>query len=54
MIGRPVIWGLAVGGSDGVRRVLETLRNELKVAMTLAGCPNLEGIDPSLVRRRRG
>ncbi|MFI5957599.1 alpha-hydroxy acid oxidase [Cryptosporangium sp. NPDC051539] len=37
LIGRPVIWGLAAGGSDGVRHVLELLRAELDAALALCG-----------------
>jgi 4-hydroxymandelate oxidase len=36
-IGRPVLWGLAVAGEVGVRRVLELLRVELTNALTLLG-----------------
>jgi 4-hydroxymandelate oxidase len=36
-IGRPVLWGLAVAGEAGVRRVLELLRAELTNALTLLG-----------------
>ena len=49
-IGRPYLWGLAVGGEPGVRRVLDILRSELTLAMALAGCPGLADIDRSLVR----
>jgi isopentenyl diphosphate isomerase/L-lactate dehydrogenase-like FMN-dependent dehydrogenase len=49
LIGRPAIWGLTVDGSNGVENVLEILRNELALAMALAGCSNLEMIDRSLV-----
>jgi isopentenyl diphosphate isomerase/L-lactate dehydrogenase-like FMN-dependent dehydrogenase len=49
-VGRPVIWGLAVGGEEGVRQVLELLRHELELDMALAGCPTLQSIDRSLVR----
>jgi isopentenyl diphosphate isomerase/L-lactate dehydrogenase-like FMN-dependent dehydrogenase len=38
MIGRPVLWGLAAGGEQGVRDVLEMFRREIALAMTLAGC----------------
>jgi 4-hydroxymandelate oxidase len=48
-LGRPVIWGLAVNGAAGVVRVLELLGNELALAMALAGCPDLEAVDRSLV-----
>ena len=49
LVGRPVIWGLAVNGAAGVEHVLELLSNELALAMTLAGCPDVEAIDRSLV-----
>jgi 4-hydroxymandelate oxidase len=48
-IGRPVLWGLACEGENGVHRVLELLRNELSLAMALAGCRSLEEITPDLV-----
>ncbi len=50
LIGRPVLWGLAVNGSEGVRHVLELLRHELELAMVLSGRPTLESIDRSLVK----
>jgi 4-hydroxymandelate oxidase len=37
-IGRPVLWGLAVAGEEGVTQVLEMLRAELERALTLCGC----------------
>jgi 4-hydroxymandelate oxidase len=36
-VGRPVLWGLAVDGEDGVVRVLELLRDESDTAMGLCG-----------------
>lgn len=53
LVGRPYLWGLAVGGESGVRRVLEILRDELKLAMALAGQPSVGGIDRSLVASAR-
>lgn len=50
LVGRPVLWGLAVNGAEGVSHVLELLRAELEQAMALAGIPSLEQIDRSLVR----
>jgi 4-hydroxymandelate oxidase len=49
MIGRPVIWGLTVGGADGVTAVLEHLRVELVRAMQLCGSPTLKDITSDLV-----
>src|SRR5262245_26348641 len=37
MVGRPICWGLAVGGEDGVADVLRILRGELTTTMSLAG-----------------
>jgi 4-hydroxymandelate oxidase len=50
LVGRPVIWGLAVNGHEGVYSVLELLRAELEMAMMLAGCVGLESIDRGVVR----
>jgi isopentenyl diphosphate isomerase/L-lactate dehydrogenase-like FMN-dependent dehydrogenase len=50
-LGRPVLWGLAVDGSDGVRRVLEILRDELQLALTLCGCSTLEALGHEHVQR---
>jgi isopentenyl diphosphate isomerase/L-lactate dehydrogenase-like FMN-dependent dehydrogenase len=47
-IGRPCAWGLACGGEVGVGKALELLTEELRVAMTLAGCVDVEAA------RRRG
>jgi isopentenyl diphosphate isomerase/L-lactate dehydrogenase-like FMN-dependent dehydrogenase len=51
MVGRPAIWGLAVAGEDGARRVLELLRNELEVALTLCGCRTPASVSRSTVQR---
>jgi isopentenyl diphosphate isomerase/L-lactate dehydrogenase-like FMN-dependent dehydrogenase len=51
LVGRPVIWGLAVGGAKGVRHVLELLRDELKLALALLGCPSPDDVGPTHVRR---
>jgi 4-hydroxymandelate oxidase len=38
LAGRPPLWGLAVGGAEGVQRVLELLRDEIELALALCGC----------------
>jgi 4-hydroxymandelate oxidase len=40
-IGRPVLWGLAVGGEAGVADVLRILRVELDEALALCGCASV-------------
>lgn len=44
MVGRPVIWGLAANGEEGVAHVLELLRAELELALALLGCPSPHGL----------
>ncbi|KAL8170796.1 hypothetical protein V2J09_022600 [Rumex salicifolius] len=44
LVGRPVIFGLAVKGEMGVRQVLTMLKDELENTMALAGCPTLKDI----------
>lgn len=53
LVGRPILWGLAVEGRAGARHVLEILRTELELAMALAGRPTLASIDRSVVRLPR-
>ena len=50
LVGRPILWGLAVGGKAGVKSVLENLRGELDLAMALSGCPRLASVSRDLVR----
>jgi 4-hydroxymandelate oxidase len=51
LLGRPVLWGLALGGEAGVQHAIELLRDELDLAMALSGCAKLHDIDSSLVVR---
>jgi 4-hydroxymandelate oxidase len=49
MVGRPVVWGLATGGAGGVERVLRGLREELALAMALAGARSVDQVTADLV-----
>jgi 4-hydroxymandelate oxidase len=49
-IGRPIFWGLAVAGEEGVTQVLEMLRSELVRALTLCGCGSPRDVSPDLLR----
>ena len=51
LVGRPILWGLALGGSEGVRAVLEQLGKEFELAMALTGRSRVAQIDSSLVQR---
>jgi isopentenyl diphosphate isomerase/L-lactate dehydrogenase-like FMN-dependent dehydrogenase len=41
LVGRPLLWALAVGGVDGIVDAVNRLEDELVVAMKLIGCPNI-------------
>jgi isopentenyl diphosphate isomerase/L-lactate dehydrogenase-like FMN-dependent dehydrogenase len=51
LVGRPVIWGLAVDGDAGVARVLELLQAEVALALKLLGCASPGEVGPAHVRR---
>lgn len=38
LLGRPVLWGLAVDGAAGAQRVLQLLKDECDLALALSGC----------------
>ncbi len=49
LIGRPYVYGLAVGGASGIARVVEILQTELEMTMGLVGCPRLSEIGPEFL-----
>jgi len=51
LAGRAPVWGLAVGGADGVQRVLDLLREELELALALCGCASPADVSRSHVGR---
>ena len=51
MVAKPVAWGLAVAGADGVADVLRILREELVTAMTVCGTRTVADITADLVRQ---
>lgn len=52
LLGRMWVYALACGGRTGVARMLELLREDLRVAMALTGAPTIAGIDASLIEQR--
>jgi 4-hydroxymandelate oxidase len=48
-VGRPYIYGLALGGAKGVERVISILRDELERAMALTGKRSIAEIDASVL-----
>jgi 4-hydroxymandelate oxidase len=51
LVGRPILYGLALGGTDGVRAVLRHIREELDTAIALVGRPTPSSLDRSVVTR---
>ena len=49
MIGRPYVYGLAVGGADGVTSVVAILRRELELAMALTGKTSVTALDSAVI-----
>ncbi|MBX3531947.1 MAG: alpha-hydroxy-acid oxidizing protein [Rhizobiaceae bacterium] len=52
-LGRPILYGLALGGSQGVQAVYNRLRTELQMVMQLAGTATVSAIRPDHVRLLR-
>jgi 4-hydroxymandelate oxidase len=48
-IGRPLFWGLAVDGEQGVIRVLDILREEIEITMAKCGRTDIASIDSTVV-----
>lgn len=43
-VGRPYLYGLALGGAKGVESVIDQLNNELKINMQLTGCKTIADV----------
>ena len=54
LVGRPSLWAVATGGSEGVARLLAWYETELRRAMALCGVGAVDAADRSLVRRTPG
>lgn len=52
LIGRPYVYGLALGGEAGVRHVLRALRNDFELTMRLSGVASVADLGPDLLQRR--
>jgi len=53
LIGRAMLWGLAVEGESGVRHVLELFRSEIELGLALLGCCSPADVTPAHVSRAR-
>ena len=43
-VGRPILYGLNLGGAEGVNSVIQQLNKELSINMMLGGAKNIEGV----------
>ncbi|XP_045472727.1 hydroxyacid oxidase 1-like [Harmonia axyridis] len=48
-VGRPILWGLAAGGENGVKNVLGILRREFDTAIALCGCCSISDINSNMI-----
>ena len=53
MIGRPILWGLAIGDESGAVAVLEQLGADLNRLMAQCGVPDISSVSADLVQRAR-
>jgi L-lactate dehydrogenase (cytochrome) len=51
LVGRPYVYGLALGGEAGVRHVLRALRNDFELTMRLTGLASLSELGPDCLQR---
>ncbi|MGW4512994.1 alpha-hydroxy-acid oxidizing protein, partial [Streptomyces sp. NPDC004393] len=51
-VGRPYVYGLALGGEDGIIHVLRSLLAEADLLMAVDGYPKIADLSPSALRRR--
>ena len=51
LAGRAVVWGLAAGGEEGARHVLELLCEEIRLSLSLLGCTRPEDVSRAHVAR---
>jgi L-lactate dehydrogenase (cytochrome) len=49
LAGRALVYGLAAGGPAGAQRAVQILVDELRLAMTLLGCPSVRELDASWI-----
>ena len=54
LVGRPVAWGLALGGARGVGRVLQSMRDELAEDAALCGIADVNDVPSDIVARVPG
>jgi isopentenyl diphosphate isomerase/L-lactate dehydrogenase-like FMN-dependent dehydrogenase len=51
LVGRAPLWGLAAGGEQGARTILELLCEELALALHMMGCASVDEVGPQHLTR---
>lgn len=51
-LGRPYMWGLALGGEDGVRDVLRGFLADIELTLALSGCKDVDEVGPHTLTLR--
>jgi (S)-2-hydroxy-acid oxidase len=49
LLGRPIIYGLAVNGQKGLEDLLNILKKEFDIAMCLTGCKSVKDISREMI-----
>lgn len=52
LLGRPVMWALAIGGAEGVQTYLRNFLAELDLSLGLLGCRSIKEVNREMVRVR--
>ncbi len=52
LVGRPYLWGLAVGGAQGVQQVIRNLLSEVDLTLALSGHASPRTLNRAVLRRR--
>ncbi|MDT5091382.1 MAG: lactate 2-monooxygenase [Mycobacterium sp.] len=50
LLGRPYLWGMALGGADGVTQVLRNLLSEIDLTLALSGHASLRTVNREMLR----
>jgi len=53
LLGRPVMWGLAVGGEAGVHHVLSNFIADIDLTLALSGCRSFAEVNRSMLKEQR-
>jgi isopentenyl diphosphate isomerase/L-lactate dehydrogenase-like FMN-dependent dehydrogenase len=51
LLGRPYMWGLALGGEAGVAQVVQGMLAELELTLALSGCATVVDATPDMLRK---